>query len=83
MQIGGNFRLGPVTIGEELLLVVQQLLAGFYRELLVLGCVEGRRVRKSQVRDCNAQRERTLDNSVNWASFLAESTVNAFRHVDV
>lgn len=83
MQIGRNFCLGPVTIGEEFLLVVQQLLAGFNRELLVLGCVEGRRARKSQVRYCNAQQTRTLDNSINWAGFLAESTVNAFRHVDV
>ena len=36
MQVGSDLSLSPVTIGEELLLVVKKLFAGLRGELLVL-----------------------------------------------
>ena len=93
MQVRSNLCLCPVTVGEELLLVVEKLFACLRGELLVLryrvagtGESVSERTLGAYGIMRGAEREnvtRTLNNGVHGTGFLAESAVNALRHVDV
>ena len=93
MQVRSNLSLSPVTIGEELLLVVEKLFACLRGELLVLryrvagkDASVGERTLGAYGIIRRAEREnvtRTLNDGVHGTGFLAKSAVNALRHVDV
>lgn len=80
LEVGGDLGLCHVSIGEQLLLVVQQLFASLGRVLCVLGWVESA---SDPVGDDRRAVKLTLDNGIDGASFLAETTVDALCHVEV
>jgi hypothetical protein len=81
VQVGRDLGLGPVAVHEKLLLVVQELLARFGGELLVLGYMKMYQPGVSGAVMCT--RRLTLHNRIDGASLLAEAAVNALGHVDV
>ena len=93
MQVRSNLCLCPVTVGEELLLVVEKLFACLRGELLVLryrvagtGESVSERTLGAYGIMRRAEREnvtRTLNNGVHGTGFLAESAVDALGHINV
>ena len=93
MQVRSNLCLCPVTIGEELLLVVEKLFACLRGELLVLryrvagkDASVGERTLGAYGIIRRAEREnvtRTLNDGVHGTGFLAESAVDALGHINV
>src|SRR5437016_9211251 len=75
---GSELRLPFVAIGEQLLFIVQKLLSG-------LGGVLSVRTLETSVsvQYFSTMRVQTFHNRIDRATFLAEATVNAFRHVNI
>ena len=93
MEVGCNLGFSPVAVGEKFLLVVEKLFACLRGELLVLryrvagkDASVGERTLGAYGIIRRAEREnvtRTLNDGVHGTGFLAESAVDALRHVDV
>lgn len=77
---GGDLRLPLVTVGEQLLLVVQEFLTSLGGVLGIWGC--RRTLVRYQIRFAG-HTKLTLNNSVHRAALLAVTAVNALGHVDI
>jgi hypothetical protein len=76
---GRQLRLPLVSVRQELLLVVQQLLAGLGGILLVRRCIKA----SAYVPIFSPGGELTLNNGIDGARLLAETAVDTLGHVDI
>lgn len=87
----GNLGLPLVTVGQELLLVVQQFLTGLSGVFSVGGCARQKKDRLALEkffphiwsRKHNGTGGLTLDNGIDGAGFLAVAAVDTLGHVDI
>jgi hypothetical protein len=75
---GSELRLPFVAIGEQLLFIVQKLLSCLGGVLSVWTLETS-----VTVQYFSTMRIQTFHNRIDRAAFLAEATVNAFRHVNI
>jgi hypothetical protein len=87
LQVGLDLGLCSVSVGQELLLVIQQLLPRLGGELGVLGWASELIIDSpGPFAERVVQRQRpmlTLNNRVDGAGLLAETAVDALCHVDI
>jgi hypothetical protein len=76
---GRQLRLPLVTVRQELLFVVQQLLASLSGVLLVRRCIAGVSIYPT----CSPEGVLTLNNGIDGARLLAETAVDTLGHVDI
>jgi hypothetical protein len=77
LNVGGQFWFPSVAIGQQLLLVVQQLLVRLSRVFKV------RALKMRELIFKNFQKSTHLNNGVNWTSLLAQTTIDTLCHVNV